>query len=84
MIDPLAALYDQLSALSAALATWDRRDNTKPQPAVRMAANDAMDAVDGLLDQLTALRSQLVSQIRCFDDATAARVDAMIAEWRPS
>ena len=65
--------------LGVALAQWTARDDTKPEPEVRRAANTAMDAIDTMLGQLHALRARLVSEIRASDDATAARVDAMLS-----
>jgi hypothetical protein len=46
------ALRGQLDALGGALATWERRDDTKPQPEVRRAANMAMDEIDAMLRAL--------------------------------
>lgn len=77
--DVHAKLEDPAGALSAALAQWEDRDDTKAQPEVRRAANTAMDTVDAMLSELYALRSRLVSEIHAADDATAARVDAMLA-----
>ena len=37
-----------------------------------------MDAIDTMLAALHAMRSRLVSEIRASDDASAARVDAML------
>ena len=37
-----------------------------------------MAAIDGMLRDLHAMRARLVSEIRGSDDATAARVDAML------
>jgi hypothetical protein len=69
----------QVGDLGAALATWHARDDAGPCPEARRAANDAMDAIDGALDALHALRRSLVSEIRASDNATAARVDALFA-----
>jgi len=38
-----------------------------------------MDAIDGMLADLHAMRARLVGEIRASDDATAARADAMLA-----
>ncbi len=59
---------------------WTARDDTKPDPAARRAANTAIDKIDGMLRELHALRSRLVAEMRGFDDATMARVDALLAE----
>ena len=66
--------------LGLALAQWMARDDSKAQPAIRQAANTAMDEIDTMLSELHALRSRLVSEIRASDDATATRVDALLGE----
>jgi hypothetical protein len=38
-----------------------------------------MGAIDGMLAALHKARADLVAQVRAYDDATAARVDAMLA-----
>ena len=65
--------------LSGALATWAARDDSRAQPDVRLAANTAMDAIDAMLAGLHTQRAALVAEIRASDDATGARVDAMLA-----
>jgi hypothetical protein len=75
-----ARLGDQVLALTAALALWQGRDDTRPQPHVRRAANEAMDTIDEMLRELYAMRSRLVTQIRAADDATGRRVDALLTE----
>jgi hypothetical protein len=80
---PLSALRNNVEDLAVALAIWQARDDTKPDAHARSAANDAMDAIDGALDELHALRRSLVSEIRASDDATAARVDALLARPLP-
>ena len=67
-----------LEALSVALSQWERRDDTRPQPEIRRAANMAMDEIDAMLRELHTLRGQLVSQIRDSDDASRARADALL------
>ena len=62
-----------------ALAQWAARDDTRPEPEVRQAANTAMDAVDAMLAELHQLRARLVSEIRASDEAAAARADALLA-----
>ena len=78
--DPLTAVLDHADALTAALATWSGRAHDRPDPAARRAANDAMDAVDGMLATLHRLRAALITDIRASDDATARRADALLAE----
>jgi len=68
-----------MGVLSVALAQWETRDDTRPQPEVRRAANTAMDEIDAMLAELHKMRSLLVGEIRDADDATAARVDALLA-----
>ena len=69
----------QAAVIGYALGQWEDRDETRPQPEVRRAANTAMDAIDALLRELHITRARLVAEIRRADDATAARVDAMLA-----
>lgn len=80
--DVYAKLEDPTGVLSVALVQWEERDDSVPQPGVRQAANTAMDAIDTMLRELHAMRERLVGEIRTSDDATAARVDAMLARCR--
>ena len=66
--------------LAVALAQWAARDDSKPGPQAREAANTAMDAVDAMLRELHELRARLVSEIRASDDAAAARADQLLAQ----
>lgn len=68
--------------LYTALDKWSERDDTKAQPNVRQAANDAVTAIDTMLRELHSIRGELVTEIRRSDDATGARIDAMLAESR--
>jgi len=68
--------------LDVVLAQWMARDDSRAEPGVREAANTAMDAIDAMLGELHALRARLMSEIRASDDATAARVDTMLAAIR--
>jgi hypothetical protein len=77
--DAVSALTSHVGDLGSALAIWSARDETRPCPEARRAANDAMDAVDGALAELHRLRTRLLSDIRVSDDATAARADARLA-----
>lgn len=81
--DVHARLEDPMGVLAIALGQWEDRDDTKPQPEVRRAANTAMDAIDGMLRDLHQMRSRLVGEIRVSDDAAAVRADAMLANARP-
>jgi hypothetical protein len=80
--DVYAKLEDPAGVLSVALGQWEDRDETRPQPEVRRAANTAMDAIDGMLADLHAMRARLIGEIRASDDAAAARVDALLASRR--
>jgi hypothetical protein len=77
-------LDEHNGVLGVALAQWMARDDTKAQPAIRQAANTALDAVDGMLSELHTLRARLVSEIRDSDDASDARVDALLRQYRES
>ena len=72
-------LISQVIILGTALVRWDGRDETGPDAAGRLAANAAMDAIDAMLAELHVTRARLAAEIRQADDATAARVDAMLA-----
>jgi hypothetical protein len=82
MTDPMTGLHDEIGTLGVAPARWSERDDTRPQPEIRQAANTAVDAVDELTRRLFALRRHPVTEIRASDDATAARVDALLARQR--
>jgi hypothetical protein len=76
--DVYARLEDPMGLLSIALGRWGDRDDTKPQPEVREAANSAMTEIDRMLGALHAMRARLVGEIRVSDAATAARVDELL------
>ena len=78
--DVHAKLEDPVGVLAVALAQWETRDGTRPQPEVRRAANTAMDAIDSMLRDLHAMRSRLVGEIRADDEATGRRADALLAD----
>ncbi len=80
LIDVSGQLEERAGVLGVALAQWAQRDDSKPQAEIRQAANTAMDESDAMLAQLHAARSALIGEIHASDDATAARVDAMLAE----
>lgn len=77
---PLSALRNNVEDLAVALAIWQARDDAKPDAHARRAASGAVDAIDAAIRELHKIRQQLVPEIRASDDATAARVDALIAE----
>jgi hypothetical protein len=72
-------LTDHLCAAGYGLGLWAAQDDSRPDPAARLAANAAMDEIDVMLRELHALRSRLLDEIRDADDTTAARVDALLA-----
>jgi hypothetical protein len=76
------ALGEHVETLGVALAWWDGRDDIRAQPEVRRAANTAVDEIDTLLRKLYHVRSRLISEIRRSDDASNARVDALLARYR--
>ena len=76
--DESAAIHDAADDIATYLALWAMRDDSKADPDARRCANSAMAAIDRALAELCALRSRLVSDIRASDDATAARVDALL------
>ncbi len=80
--DVHARLEDPMGVLAIALGQWEDRDETRPQPEVRQAANKAMDEIDLMLRELHAMRSRLVGEVRAADDATAARVDELLRQCR--
>jgi hypothetical protein len=80
--DATGHLDGHLGVLGVALAQWMARDDTRPQPAVRQAANDAMGAIDAMLAELHQLRARLVAEIRASDDQAAARADQLLARLR--
>jgi hypothetical protein len=82
LIDVPGQLEDHAGVLGVALATWATRDDSKAQPEVRQAANTAMDAIDAMLAELHRARASLVTEIRQANDASAARVGALLAERR--
>ena len=82
-MDQLSKLINDIDGhtdvLDEALTTWAGRDDSKPQPEVRRAANTAMDAIDAMRADLGAMRARLLGEIRASDNATAARADALLA-----
>ncbi len=80
--DLAAPLGEELGVLNVSLAIWMARDDTRPQPEAREAANTAVDAIDAMLRELHAMRSRLVSEIRQADDETGRRVDELLEHSR--
>ena len=80
--DALRAIRSRIETLTGALAEWSARDDSKPQPDIRQAANDAMDDIDAAIRELYGLRTRLAGEIRASDDATAARAEALLRKIR--
>lgn len=78
----VSALRGHLGELETALALWATHDETKAQPGVRQASNDAVDAVDAALRELHGLRSRLISEIRSADDAAMTRTEELLRRLR--
>ena len=74
MSDPTTSLRDRTSVLAAALAQWAESDTEPDEAAMRRAAVNLVDAIDGLLRDLYLLRGSLVQQIRHADGLTHPRV----------
>jgi hypothetical protein len=77
-----SALRGHLGELETALALWATRDDTKAQPDIRQAANDAIDAVDGALRELHGIRAELLGEVRASDDAATARAGELLRRIR--
>jgi hypothetical protein len=77
-VDVVTDIRERVEDLSAAVALWAMRDDTKAQPTVRRAANDAVSAIDAAVRDLHLARARLLGEIRHSDDATATRVDALL------
>lgn len=70
---------EHVDTLTAMLAGWALREQAKGGEARAMAAC-AMDSIDHATAALWRVRSDLTAQIREYDDATAVRVDKLLAE----
>jgi hypothetical protein len=77
---PLSALREHVENTAVWLAVWKAR--SEPDAHARRCANDAVDAIHAALAGLYELCSTLVAEIRQADDATAARVDELLARGR--
>jgi hypothetical protein len=85
MTDKAARLYvvqSCLNTLADALAAWQARDDTDPQPGVRQAANTAIGALDAMLLGLHEIRARTISEMRAFDDAGMERTAALLERIR--
>lgn len=70
----------EAEALAADLRTWSRRSPSWAGAGIRVAANRAVDSIDAMITELHAIRQQLVSQIRSYDDESNRRVDKLLAD----
>jgi hypothetical protein len=80
--DAVAAIRDHADDLGVWLSIWSYREDNKPDAHARRHANDAVDAIDAAIRKLYGVRTQLITEIRDADDASAARVDALLAARR--
>lgn len=61
--------------LRTALTAWASRDDTRPDPKARAAADDALTAVDAMVAELLALRSRVTAEIAAADFSATMRED---------
>ncbi len=78
MMPDLDQLRGLVADLDADMDIWDERGD-EPNPRIRRAGNELMDGLDKALAELHRIRARVVGEICDYDDATAARVDAMLA-----
>jgi hypothetical protein len=73
-------LENLAGVLSATLAQWATRDDTKGegQAVIRDAADTAMETIDAMLRDLHTARAILAAEIRRSDDAAMARTEALL------
>jgi hypothetical protein len=67
MSDPMTSVRDRTGILGVALVQWAERGTAPDQAAARRAGRTAVDAIDGLLRDLYALRGRLAREIRQAD-----------------
>lgn len=77
-----ARVRDHVETLSAALAWWADRDNSRAQAQARTAANTAIDEIDAALVGLHRIRTTVINEIRESDEAAIRRVEALLARCR--
>src|SRR5690348_9499780 len=74
----LSAIRNHIEDLAIWITIWETR--REPDAHARRCASDAVDAVDGAIKELHAIRQLLISEVQQqADRATAARVDALLA-----
>jgi hypothetical protein len=76
----LSAIRSSIDDLGVWLAIWQAR--SEPDAHARRCAADAIDAADTALAELHGIRAELVTQVRQADDASAERVDRLLARSR--
>ncbi|MEO6088417.1 MAG: hypothetical protein ABIQ18_35420 [Umezawaea sp.] len=81
--DTVLVLAEQSAVLLGALDTWATRDDSIPQAGVRRSGNTAVESIDRLTRELHELRGRLLTEMRRSDDASAERVDALLARRGP-
>lgn len=84
VVEPNAsALLDAVEQLDKYLVTWADRGTSDDLPgATRQAATDAVTVLDFLSAQAYRVRERLIGQMRVYDDASAARANALLARLR--
>jgi hypothetical protein len=75
--DALSSIRNRAEDLAVALAIWEATNDTRADAHARRAASGAIDA---MLRALHPIRERLITEIRASDDATAVRVDKLLAE----
>lgn len=84
LLDVGGSLGEFAGTLGVALAQWVTRDDSKPQPHIRQAANTAMCAIDAMLSELHRVRGRLMTEIRASDDAAIQRAGEYLGQYRPA
>lgn len=79
---PIDDLQTDVDNLRAQLDKWNDGTYDREQPHQRLAASDALDAIDAALKMLHSMRDQLVSQTRQYDDASMRRTDDLLRKIR--
>lgn len=80
--EPMFAITEAVADAAVYAALWQMRDADKPSLRLDRAGNDAVAAIDKALAELHEIRSQLVTEVRQYQDDCNARVDALLAERR--
>ncbi len=76
----LSVIRGSVDDLGVWTGIWEAR--REPDAFARRCASDAIDAADNLLAAAHRIRARLIGEVRQADDATAARVDALLARTR--